>query len=155
VQLKTREKQAKFLEQYVATGEIGPAARAAGIERTTHYVWMKRCASYKARFEEAQRMRVEVLETEVRRRALVGWLEPVYYKGQKLGDVRKFSDVLLIFALKAERPEKYRERVEHRLGSEDGSPLKFVLAVERPQAAALQPAPVTIDVPVNGNGAHG
>jgi hypothetical protein len=45
-------------------------------------------------------VRVELLETEMRRRALVGWDEPVFHAGKVVGHVRKFSDALLIFALK-------------------------------------------------------
>src|SRR6266699_1263767 len=36
--------------------------------------------------------------------------------GQICGHVRKHSDTLLIFLLKARRPEKYRERIEHQHG---------------------------------------
>lgn len=110
---QTKEKQAAFLKQYTAAGEIGTAATAVGIHRDTHYRWLKADKRYRKEFDNATQLRVEVLETEVRRRALVGWDEPVYYKGQKVGDVHKFSDVLLIFALKGEKPEKYRERYEH------------------------------------------
>ena len=39
----------------------------------------------------------------------VGW-----YKGKPGGYVREYSDVLLMFRLKALRPEKYREPVEVR-----------------------------------------
>src|SRR5262249_21583923 len=70
-------------------------------------------------------MRVEVLEAELRRRAVEGWLEPVYYRGKKVGDVRKFSDTCLIFALKGEKPEKYRERFEH--AGKDGGPVMSLI----------------------------
>ena len=39
----------------------------------------------------------------------MGW-----YKGQPGGYVREYSDLLLMFRLKALRPEKYRERVDVR-----------------------------------------
>ncbi len=46
---------------------------------------------------------------------LEGVEEPVgWYKGVPGGTVRRYSDVLLMFLLKALRPEKYRERVEVR-----------------------------------------
>ena len=38
-----------------------------------------------------------------------GTLSPVYYKGEVVGHVREFSDTLLMFSLKARRPEVYRE----------------------------------------------
>jgi len=39
--------------------------------------------------------------------------KPVYHGGKRVGFIREYSDVLLIFLLKGLRPAKYRERVEH------------------------------------------
>ena len=36
----------------------------------------------------------------------------MFYKGAVCGHVRRYSDTLLMFLLKAHRPEKYRERYE-------------------------------------------
>src|SRR5262249_4954507 len=75
---------------------------------------------------------------EMRRRALVGWDEPVYQGGKLVGHIRKFSDTLLIFALKAERPEKYRERYEPR--SEGHTPVTLTLSIPRPPGVGLPEA---------------
>ena len=40
---------------------------------------------------------------------MFGVKQPVFYKGEVCGSVRKYSDVLLIFLLKGLRPEVYRE----------------------------------------------
>lgn len=46
-------------------------------------------------------MAADLLEAEVHRRAVEGWVEPTgWYKGVPGGYVRRFSDVLLIFKLK-------------------------------------------------------
>lgn len=127
-------KQDTFLKQYQAAGEVGTAAKAAGIHRDTHYHWLKTSRAYAAKFRDAQLIRVELLETELRRRAFVGWDEPVFYKGQICGHVRKFSDVALIFALKGEKPEKYRERVEHT--GKDGADIVFTLNLGDRKASA-------------------
>jgi hypothetical protein len=47
---------------------------------------------------------------EIRRRAIEGWNDPVYQMGQRVGSVRKYSDVLLIFLAKRLMPE-YRDKV--------------------------------------------
>lgn len=47
------------------------------------------------------KIQLEYAEKEVRRRAIDGWMEPVFYKGEKVGEVRKFSDRLLILRVKA------------------------------------------------------
>ena len=40
---------------------------------------------------------------------MFGVEQPVFYKGEVCGLVRKYSDVLLIFLLKGLRPEVYRK----------------------------------------------
>jgi len=119
--------QAVFLRQFEASGEIGPSARTAGINRDTHYHWLQTDPAYRAAYADAEQMRVEILEKELRRRGLVGWDEPIFWRGQKIGDRRVYSDACLIFALKGEKPNKYRERHEH-MGT-DGAPLTFTLTL--------------------------
>ena len=50
---------------------------------------------------------VEDMEQEARRRAVYGVLVPIYWQGDVIGTERRYSDALLMFLLKAERPEKY------------------------------------------------
>lgn len=53
---------------------------------------------------------IELMEEEALERATKGTLEPVYHAGERVGFIRRKSDTLLIFLLKAARPNKYRER---------------------------------------------
>lgn len=106
-------KKAAMLAAYAELGNVSKAAEAAEIGRTTHYDWLDADPEYKARFQEAHRLATERLEEEARRRAVDGWVEPVFYKGERVGGIRKYSDTLLIFLLKGNNPEKFRERVEH------------------------------------------
>jgi hypothetical protein len=107
------KRKAAFLAAYRESGQVRYAAEAAGVCRELHSRWLKKDPAYAAEFERAKEDAADKLEKEAVRRASEGWLEPVYYKGKPVGAVRKFSDVLLIFTLKALRPEKYRERFEH------------------------------------------
>ena len=68
----------------------------------------------------------ELLEAEARRRAAMGVEEPVFYKGQVVGHIRKYSDNLLMFLLKAHWPEKFRENlsIDQRVSGSDGGPVK-------------------------------
>ena len=43
---------------------------------------------------------------------LKGTLKPVFYQEERCGEIREFSDVLLIFRLKALKPEMYRDNVK-------------------------------------------
>ena len=106
-------KKAAFLAAYAECGIVSKACKLAEVGRATHYVWINEDDEYKTAFEEAHRIAIEAMECEARRRAMEGWLEPVFYQGEECGYVRKFSDTLLIFMMKGAMPEKYRERFEH------------------------------------------
>lgn len=121
-------KKAAFLTAYVQTATISHAAKAAGIDRTTHYRWLENDAEYAKAFDAAHSDAVERLEAEAVRRAADGVDEPVFYKGEPVGYVRKYSDTLLIFLLKAANPEKYRERISAELTGKDGTPLAINIA---------------------------
>ncbi len=86
-----------MLAALAKTGNISASARAADIERSTHYKWIRSDPDYAAAADQALETAVDVLEAVARKRAMVG------------------SDTLLIFLLKAARPEKYQDRfhVEH------------------------------------------
>lgn len=70
---------------------------------------------FAAAWEEALEIAIENLELEARRRAETGVIEYQILLGKKVAVNRKYSDTLLIFLLKAHRPQKYRDNshVEH------------------------------------------
>lgn len=108
----TRVKQAEFLKVFAEVGTISMAAETCQMSRTNHYRWMEDDPEYPHAFEEAKKIAVDRLVSEARRRALEGVEEPVYYQGKQVGGVVKYSDGLLMFLIKGEMPEKYRERYE-------------------------------------------
>ena len=108
----TAKRKKRFLANFAKLGNITYAAKAAGIDRTCHYDWLEKDEKYAERFHSAQEEAADLLEAEVLRRGVKGVVEPVYYKGEICGRVRKYSDVLLIFLLKGVRPNKFRDRVE-------------------------------------------
>ena len=116
------EKRA-VLAAYTSCASVTGACEAAGISRSTHYVWMLNDEQYKAAFARARPMAAEALEDEATKRAVAG------------------SDVLLIFRLKGEMPEKYRERFEGRLSNQDGSPLIPAGAIDAILDRAEAPEP--------------
>ena len=105
----------RFLRKLAKTGNIGYAAAYAKVARQTVYDRRNKEPEFAVAMIEARRIAQAYLEEEARRRAEEGWDEPVYYKGIVCGRVRKFSDTLLMFLLKANKPSKFRERtsVEH------------------------------------------
>jgi hypothetical protein len=111
----TLNRKKRFLQMYEKLGNATATAEATGISRYTHIEWLKRSESYRKAFELADDAATEMLEKEAIRRAVEGREEDVYYNGQKVGTVKKYSDVLLIFLLKSKRPDVYRERYDARL----------------------------------------
>lgn len=77
-------------------------------------------------------VQAELLEAEAVRRAYEGVDEPVFYQGSECGEVRKYSDTLLMFLLKGMMPNKYRERVDQTLSNPDGSPIALQVTYVQP-----------------------
>ncbi len=86
-----------FLEKYAEIGVINETARAIGVSEAIIYVWRKQ-EPFKKLFELASEAFTQKLELELYKRAL-GYTQA------------KMSDVLLMFALKARRPDLYREKI--------------------------------------------
>lgn len=110
----TPEKLTAFCAALAETCNVGKACAAVGIARQTAYEWRHEDPDFAARWDGAMRIGVSALEDEAHRRGFDGVDEPVYHKGDKCGTIRKYSDTLAIFLLKAHNPEKYRDnsRVE-------------------------------------------
>lgn len=109
---RTPEKEETFLVVLRETDNVTEAARTAGVPRRTAYEWREADPDFAARWDEAVEEALDAMEREVRRRGLEGVDKPVFYQGAVCGSVREFSDTLLMFHLKARRPEKFRERYE-------------------------------------------
>lgn len=105
-------KKAAFLLAFEDEGTVFHAAKRAGIDRTTHYRWLNEDPEYRAAFADAEETVVEKLEREGMRRAREGTDKPVFHQGEVVGHIREYSDTLLIFLLKARRPNVYRDRID-------------------------------------------
>ena len=94
--VRTPEKEARFLEALTAGASVRAAAYAAGIARSVAYEWRREDAGFHERWDAAIEEGTDALEDAARERAIA------------------VSDTLLIFLLKARRPEKYRDRYDVR-----------------------------------------
>jgi hypothetical protein len=106
--------KAVFLKALAGSGVVTTACRKAKIGRTTAYKVRDEDTDFAAAWDDALDQAADVMEEEAHRRAVEGVLKPVFQGGKKVGSVREYSDTLLIFQLKAARPEKYRERTDVR-----------------------------------------
>ncbi len=160
-------RQSAFLAAFAISGRVGQAAKAARIERTIHYRWLKEDPAYPALFAEARAKAVDAWEDECIRRANEGVFEPNTHQGafvypikgyevdpetglpmlsrpiygKKPLGVMKLSDRLLEFLLKGAKPETYRDRGTVELTGAGGGPIEIVerLNAARSRLAKLSP----------------
>jgi len=104
-----QKKMTLFVAHLAQCGCVTEAAKVAGwTRRQSVYELRNKYPEFAQAWDEAREQYIEKLEEEADRRALEGVEEPVFYQGERVGTVRRYSDTLLIFRLKALRPEKYR-----------------------------------------------
>lgn len=97
----------KYLAVLRSTGSHSLAQRASGIlNRIVRYTESASELIMKLK-DDALDENSNYLEDEARRRAVEGVEEPVFYQGDVVGHVKKYSDDLLKLLLKANRREKY------------------------------------------------
>lgn len=124
-----RDWEAKFLETLAKTGNVSESARRARIDRTIPYDLRKdpAAADFKAAWDSAMETAGDLLEKEAWRRAVSGVRKPTgWYQGRPGGYVREYSDTLLIFLLKAHRPEKFRERLDVTSGGDKVGTVSYI-----------------------------
>lgn len=143
---RRRKAQDAFLKAYETLGSINAAAEAVQIDKTTHYDWLERDASYPERWEAAQEGLTETLERAAVERATVGTPRGVYYQGVRTGEERWFSDSLLIFLLKSRR-SIYRDSTA--ITGPDGGPIQ-VQAVRQEGLSRLSEAQLDALAALNG-----
>ena len=108
-----RFKKSDFLKALRATGLVTDACEIVGIGRRTPYDWAKKSEQFAEEMEaaraEGEKVLLDEVRKEARRRGIDGWDDPIVYQGQiskamdpKTGEmvpltVRKWSDNLLMF----------------------------------------------------------
>jgi hypothetical protein len=88
------QEKKKVLELLAISACVSEATHGAGVGRRTYYEWRKADAEFAIQSEKAIEASTAGLEAECRRRAMKG------------------SDLLLIFLLKARKPDVYRENIK-------------------------------------------
>jgi hypothetical protein len=99
----------RFLTALMEHGNVGLACMRAGIHRQTAYQARALHPEFARAWAEAKAHAVDRLEAEAYRRAVIG-VERKKLLGKRIITVREYSDQLLMFLLKGERPEKFRDQ---------------------------------------------
>ncbi|SEB24778.1 terminase [Paraburkholderia sartisoli] len=132
----TPEKLTAFLTILADTANVTAAANAIGVARQTVYAWRESDAEFAAAWQRAEKLGVEGMKDEVKRRAFDGVDEPVFYQGAECGTIRKYSDTLAMFLIKAHDPA-YRDSSRVDIGNADGKPFEISDADAATEAAKL------------------
>lgn len=132
----TPEKLSAFCAALAETGQVSKACAAVDISRQTAYGWREDLPEFAEAWDRALKISTTVLEDEAVRRGHDGWDEPVWHQGVQCGTVRKYSDTMLIFTLKARDP-KYRDNSRLELTGADGGPVQVDDTQAASRAAAL------------------
>ena len=103
----TEDFKEAFLDMLGQLPNITAVCRLMGITTSTVHRERHKDAAFDLGIKAAVEEGYDVLEEEARRRAAEGVLEPVYYKGEVVGEIRKYSDQLLTFLLRGYRPKRF------------------------------------------------
>lgn len=103
----------KFLKEFASEGVLVHAAYVAGVAPETVYDWQQKDPAFKIACKNAKDLAIATMEVEARHRAVNGVTVKVLYDddGNEIGVERKKSDTMLIFLLKAAKPDKYRDNM--------------------------------------------
>jgi len=106
-----------FLKAYLVCGIISDACKAVvvngqALDRNLPNTWAKEHPEFEERYAAAREEVNDQIEKEIYRRAVLGWDEPVFQGGKKVGIIHKYDSTLLIFLAKANMPNKYRDKFE-------------------------------------------
>lgn len=125
--------RAAFLEQLTHCGTVREAALRAGVNRGTLYRWKAKDADFARRWADAIRRRSEEIGDDIALQANVVEVQPVFYRGQKIGEKQKVNTRLLMHV--QNRLDADRRRAEDRAERRELLLLRAKLAGRSPETS--------------------
>jgi hypothetical protein len=123
-----------FLAALQAGWTVTHAAERAGRNKRRMYDLRDVDAAFAAEWDAAIEEGTAVLEDELHRRALEGWEDSEFNgAGELVRRVRRYSPALLIFSLKARKPDTYRDNARIELSGN----VQSALTVQRDQSPSM------------------
>lgn len=129
----------RFLALFRQTQNVAASAEACGFSRQAAYLRRDSDPKFRQRWDDAYESGTDDLEGSTFEKARDGWLEPVFYKGEEVGYIRKISPTLMMTMLERRRRERYGPKIETTLGAAEA-------------AAAIREALQAIDEVESGGG---
>ena len=131
--------KAQFLAAFEVSANVAQACRVVGWSRANAYKHRANDPEFAKLWLAAEDVAVDALALEARRRAFEGTVEDVYHQGQVVGQKVNHHDTLLMFLMKAHRPELYRDNFSIEHTGKGGKPIEVAHTVD---VAALLADPV-------------
>ena len=141
--------------------------RPAGLDVRNHWYWLEKDPAYADAFARAVQLAADSLEDRLIELGTQGYEEGVWFKGELVGTQRRFLPTLLLAAVNAALPDKYRWRgtATHeistsmqalqqewlRLRDAPPPPPRQLLAAEEPDIIDMEPE-AEAPTPVKGLG---
>lgn len=134
-----------FLDELSQHGVVKYACREAGISKLTFLYNYQTDKEFRRLVDDAFLLGAINLEDEAKIRAVRGVDEPVYFRGELVGTITKFSDFLMAFLLKGNFPYKYGLARDENIESDVlGQPrLKVASAVKNSDALKINYSAMT------------
>ena len=107
---KKGAREAQFLAALEQTGNVSRACVLSKFPRRSAYDLRDADEAFKKAWDATLDRAADLLEEEARRRAYQGVKKPVFQGGKLVGHVQEYSDTLLIFLLKGNKPAKFGDR---------------------------------------------
>lgn len=107
---KVAGQKARYLKEVAQIGTMSGGCRAAHVDKGTVLLWRVEDPQFCIEEERARETLIDSMEAEAYRRGVKGTQRPVYQGGELAGYVTEYSDLLLQLLLRANRPDKYREK---------------------------------------------
>jgi hypothetical protein len=118
----TERRRQRFLAALRETGNVRGACIAAAVPRTNIYEHRHADEAFAKAWEEAEQIAADRLEAEAWRRGVDGVAEPLVSAGRLVSDqdgqplfIQRYSDQLLLALLRAHKPDKYQDKIDHKL----------------------------------------
>lgn len=106
----TDKERDQFLDELRKTANVTVAASKVGWRRRMAYRYRDEDTEFAKAWDEAVEEGLDLIEEELRRRAVDGIDKPLAFKGELTGDsIKEYSDTLLIFFLKGKRPQVWAD----------------------------------------------
>jgi hypothetical protein len=137
----TAERQVGFVEALAASANVEAACRAVGMSTSAAYALRARpeAAAFREAWQQALDYAVHRLAEAALDRAINGVATPVFYKGEQVGERRRYDERLTQFLLRLRDPDRFGSWRDGRVpgGLPDGPARLLGLAVEQLSDAAF------------------